>query len=161
MFVFWERRVAWAEIILEACFIVPLSLGSLAVQAVASAGPPGWDAAQVAGLLLFSGGTYLNVVPEAQRHRWKHRPGNRNRLYMGGWFGRARHVNYFGEVLSFVGFAIASGSWWNQWIPLLMAVGMVTWSRPELDWYLRRRYGTEAYESWTREVPCVFVPWVW
>ena len=109
MFVFWERRVPWIEVTLEAAFIVPLSLASLAWGAVQAAGSQLWILPQAVGLWIFAAGTYLNVVPEAQRHLWKRKPGNRNELYTGGWFGRARHINYFGEVLSFIGFAIASG----------------------------------------------------
>eukprot|EP01044_Picomonas_judraskeda_P035516 COSAG03_NODE_15227_length_437_cov_1.372781_1_plen_131_part_01 len=131
MFVFWERRVPWIEITLEASFIVPLSLATLAWGVVDAAGGQSWDVEQVAGLVIFGAGTYLNIVPETQRHLWKHKPGNRNKLYTEGWFGRARHINYFGEIFSFVGFAIGSGKWWNQWIPFSMAFGMILWSRPE------------------------------
>ena len=155
---FWERRVPWLEVILEAAFIVPLSLISLV-----------WGASHgdayiynvVVGIVLFTIGTYVNIVPEAQRHCWKQQPGNTGKLFSGGLFGRARHINYTGEVCSFIGFGLVSGQWWNQWIPVCMGLGMIFWSQPELDWYLKKRYGSEAHTAWLRQVPHKFIPGVW
>jgi steroid 5-alpha reductase family enzyme len=160
--------VPWIEISAEALFIVPLSLASLAWGATRAASPcpSSWclflhECEQVAGMAAFVGGTYLNLAPEWQRHVWKQLPANQGKLYTEGWFGVARHINYSGEICSFVGFAIATGQWWNQWIPLAMALGMCCWSAPELDWYLKNRYGPEAYNKWCDEVPYLFIPGVW
>merc|ERR1711974_331462 len=80
-------------------------------------------ALELVGALLFLVGTYLNVWPEYARHLWKAHPENAGRLYTGGWFAVCRHINYFGEALSFVGFALVTAARWNLWVPLVMGEG--------------------------------------
>ena len=88
-------------------------------------------------------GTLLNVGSEAERHLYR-RPG---RLYTAGLWTLARHINYGGEVLSFVGHALPCGLG-QLWVPFLMGVGMAYYSVPELDHYLAEKYGAE----WRRYV---------
>ena len=38
--------------------------------------------------------------------RWKQQPANAGHLYVGGLFAFARHINYFGEILTFLGWAL-------------------------------------------------------
>lgn len=157
----WSRRVPWLEVVAEALFIIPVSMASIAWAAKTSKMLISWDAISLCGVTLFALGSYINVSSEMRRCAWKHRTRNDGRLYTRNMFSWARHINYFGEVLSFVGLAIASGSWWNLWIPALMSVGMITWSIPELDWYLRAQYGDDEYEKWERDVPYKCIPLVY
>eukprot|EP00329_Picozoa_sp_Boothbay-MS584-11_P005703 49490_2 len=156
---FWARRIPWAEVILEAAFIVPLSLVSLVYGARQY--DEGWWTMPVLGLVLFLGGTYVNLVSEFQRYAWKQQDGNQGKLYSGGLLGQARHINYTGEVSSFIGFALVSGQWYNLWVPVCMGLGMVVWSQPELDWYLKHRYGPKEHARWLQQVPHKFVPGLW
>ena len=115
---------------------------------------------EIWGLLIFGIGTYLNLWPEYTRHVWKKNPANAGRLYVEGLFATCRHINYFGEVLSFVGFAMVTSVWWNLWIPLVMGVGMAAFSVPELDTYMRNKYKAE-WVSYTAAVKCQMIPFVW
>lgn len=159
MAVFWRRAVSWVEVFAEAGFIFALSLASLghgaALQRSRQLG-----AMEAVGVAAFAAGTYLCVAPELSRHLWKLEPGNAGRLYTLGWFGVCRHINYFGEVLSFVGFALVSGAWWNLWIPAAMGAGLVVYSVPELDAYLAERYAAD-WVPYTASVQCQMVPFVW
>ena len=68
-------------------------------------------------------------------------------------------MNYFGEVLSFVGFAMASAVS-CMWVPLVMGFGMAYWSVPELDYYLEQKYGAQ-WVAYAARVPCQMFPGVW
>lgn len=108
---------------------------------------------------LFSFGTWLNLWSEFQRYWWKLEGNRQGRLFTGGLFSYCRHINYFGEVLSFVGYGIAS-AWWGQWVPLVMGTGMAVWSVPEIEFYLAKKY-SEEWSGYVEEVPCVMFPFVW
>jgi hypothetical protein len=45
----------------------------------------------------------FNGLSELQRYRWKRQPQNAGRLYTGGLFAYARHINYFGDQELFTG----------------------------------------------------------
>ena len=60
----------------------------------------------ILGFLIYLSGSFVNVYSEFQRYFWKL---ENDGLYTGGLFSLARHINYFGEVFSFVGFAMLSG----------------------------------------------------
>lgn len=159
MAVFWRRSISWVEVFAETGIIIPVSLASMAFGAAQRCGAP-LSFVEVLGLLVFLLGTFINVWPEYTRHVWKLDPTNAGHLYVGGLFAVCRHINYFGEVLSFVGFAMATSTWWNLWIPLVMGAGLIIWSVPELDAYLSTRYASE-WSSYTQQVPCQMVPFVW
>jgi len=146
MFVFWDRVTSWTEVLAEAGFIIPVSFLSLGFTQ-----PHGTRIALYLWFLLFLAGTGLNVGSEVQRHLFKRRSCNKGKLFVTGLFSVCRHPNYAGEILSFVGFAGVSGVWWNQWIPLAMGTGMIKWSVPELQFYLRQRYG-EQWEKYAARV---------
>jgi hypothetical protein len=98
MFVFWHRRIAWTEVFAEAGGIIPASLLSLSVGAVGRrAQHMQW--CDGVGIILFCVGTFLNIVPEYQRHLWKQDPANSGHLFTMGWWQSAQHINYFGVYL--------------------------------------------------------------
>eukprot|EP00538_Stauroneis_constricta_P007100 CAMPEP_0119564384 /NCGR_PEP_ID=MMETSP1352-20130426/26808_1 /TAXON_ID=265584 /ORGANISM="Stauroneis constricta, Strain CCMP1120" /LENGTH=208 /DNA_ID=CAMNT_0007613139 /DNA_START=36 /DNA_END=658 /DNA_ORIENTATION=- len=74
---------------------------------------------------LYAVGSYLNSYSELQRMWWKANPANKGRCYTLGLFSASRNVNYFGDTVLFAGWAIATGSVWNVWVPLVM--GSMFW----------------------------------
>ena len=128
MTLFWRRAISWREVVLETCFIVPLSFWSFGVSCTSDM----LSALDLAWFALFLVGTWLNVWPEWERHLWKtdprHSAARVGKLYTGSLFRFARHINYTGEVVSFVGLALLTGSWWTLWVPLCMGAGMATFS---------------------------------
>lgn len=110
-------------------------------------------------LALYVFGSYLNTGSEYQRHVWKQRPENAGRLYREGFFRWAMHINYFGDLVLFSGFALLTHRVWAFIVPLLMAAGFVFVNIPMLDRYLRGKYGAEfeSYEKRTKR----FLPGVY
>merc|ERR1712070_336817 len=158
MGVFWRRGISWVEVAFEAGGVIPLSLASLAWGAARTVEPTGWS--ELLSVPVFVAGTLANFVPELQRHLWKRRPGRQGRLYTGSLFAYCRHPNYTGEVLSFVGHAMATGAWFNQWIPACMGLGMAALSCRELDFYLEKRYPAE-WPAYAARVRWGMLPGVW
>ena len=172
---FWARNVTWNEVIFEAGFVIPVSLASLGYAAARRSdalafatdlqgGASGCLAAALSArdawaVALFAAGTALNVGAELQRHLWKRTPGNAGHLYTCGLFRWARHINYSGEILSFVGFGLL-GPLWAQWVALVMGTAMAAFSVPELAHYLALRYPRE-WPRYVREVPARLVPGLW
>merc|ERR1712008_560184 len=99
MWLFWARSVPWREVLWEAAGIVPLSIASLAYGAARVEKPI--NVGSYLWFLTSLFGTWANIWPEWQRHRWKRHPANAGRLYTGSLFAYARHINYTGEILSF------------------------------------------------------------
>ena len=153
MSVFWRRSIPWKEVIFEAGGIIPLSFYSIARGTVAADLTP----LDYFHLLMFLAGTYLNFWPELQRHRWKQQSDRAGKLYTGSLFAFARHINYTGEVLSFVGLSLLTGSYWTLWVPACMGCGMATASVWEIEFYLAQKYKDE-WPAFCRATKWVLVP---
>lgn len=158
MAVFWSRSIPWKEVVLEAGGIIPVSIASLAYGASQSTQPLGL--AGIGAFALFLLGSWLNFWPEYQRHLWKLHPEHKGKLYRTGLFAVARHINYTGEILSFVGFALVTGALWTLWVPLVMGSGLATFSVWEIEFYLSQRY-REDWPDYVKDVPYVLVPGVY
>ena len=139
--------------IFEAGGVIPLSIASMAYGA---AHCHSRNTLEPVGLVLYGFGTWLNVYPEWQRYQWK-QLGNHGKLYRGGLFDFARHINYTGEILSFVGFSFVTGALWTLWVPGAMAAGMCTLSIREIEFYLSQKY-KEDWPEYTRDVPWLMIP---
>ena len=103
-------------------------------------------------------GSYLNSGSELQRKLWKSHPENKGKCYTEGLFSLARNINYFGDVVLFSAWALASGRWWNAWAPLFMFLSFVFHHIPEKEAYLEKRYEAEwpAYSAGTKLIPFVY-----
>lgn len=150
---FWSRGIPWKEVIFEAGGVIPLSVASMAYGA-AHCRPR--SMLEYAGVIVFVAGTWLNVYPEWQRHQWK-KQGNRDKLYRGGLFAMARHINYAGEIVSFLGFSFATGAYLTLWVPVAMSAGMCTLSIREIEFYLSQKY-KEDWLQYTKDVPWLMIP---
>jgi protein-S-isoprenylcysteine O-methyltransferase Ste14 len=95
-------------------------------------------------------GSFLNTGAELQRKRWKADPAHKGHLYREGLFSLSMHINYFGDVLLFTGFALVTSSAWALLIPFLMAIMFVFVHIPMLDSHLVKRYPDE-FSEWARE----------
>jgi protein-S-isoprenylcysteine O-methyltransferase Ste14 len=104
-------------------------------------------------------GSYLNSYSELERKWWKENPQNKGRCYMLGLFALSRNVNYFGDTLLFAGWAIATGSWWNIWVPVLMGLSFWFYHIPDKEQYLEKRYKGE-WPIYKKKTPYAFVPFL-
>ncbi len=145
---FLKRKVGWAEAFQVGPFLFVIQV-ALAWLGARAAEP--WSAVDAVGLVLYVAGSVLNSGSELQRMAWKARPENAGHLYTGGLFRLSRHVNYFGDVVLFSGFALLTRSPWAALVPAVMAAGFVFVHIPMLDTYLEVRYGAE-YVEWRQRV---------
>ncbi len=100
-------------------------------------------------LFIYLAGSYLGTASEHSRHIWKSLPENKGHLYTKGLFRYCRHINYLGDLLLFLGFAILTRQLWTGIVPLIMALNFVLILIPAHDAYLAMRYGAE-FEEYAR-----------
>ena len=113
---------------LKSLYIVFLLQGFLAwvvslsgVAAVAGQAPLG--PLDYAGLALWLGGMFFEVVGDWQLARFQRSEGSKGRVLDTGLWRYTRHPNYFGEALLWWGIylmALSAGAWWSIVAPLLM-----------------------------------------
>ncbi len=137
-FVFLKRGVSWSEVLT----IIPWLLCIyLLLAGIGGRNPAALGVSGAIGVVLFVVGSWVNSYAEYARHLWKQRLENHGRLYTEGLFRYARHPNYFGDLISFSGLCLISGTWVTAVIPALMLAGFVFVNVPVLDSYLHERYG--------------------
>ncbi len=137
MFVLLKRKFDFTEAGIVTGLFVTLHL-TFAWLGAGSDAPWGW--LDNVAIVMYLAGSYLNTGAEYGRHRWKRDPQNEGKLYTGGLFRYAMHINYFGDTLLFTGFAILTHSVWALLVPGVMTVGFVFQHVPNLDRYLAERY---------------------
>jgi protein-S-isoprenylcysteine O-methyltransferase Ste14 len=151
-----KRKMGWGEALLVALWVSGIHI-LFAYFGGRNPGGLGW--AEWAGVILYTTGSFLNTGSETQRKWWKERPENKGRLYMGGLFRYATHINYFGDELLFTGYALLTGIVGMLIVPLVMMAGFVFFNIPELDKYLREHYGAE-FDEYSRRTK-KFAPFVY
>jgi protein-S-isoprenylcysteine O-methyltransferase Ste14 len=151
-----RRTMRWGEAIGIGFFVF---LVHIFFALLGGTNPEGPGAVASIGALLYVLGSYLNTGSEYMRDRWKQDPANRGHLYTGGLFRYSRHINYFGDELLFVGYAMVTDSVWALVVPAFMLSGFLFANIPALDHYLSRKYGDEfdAYASHTKK----FIPFIY
>ncbi len=103
------------------------------------------------GALLYLVGSYVGTASEYSRHIWKTRPENQGHLYTEGLFRYSRHINYFGDLLLFAGFAVLTRQLWAGIVPLVMCLNFVFFLIPAHDAYLATRYGSK-FDEYERRI---------
>ena len=155
-FLFLKRAVPWGEALVVSVWVVVILAVYAACARLGSVFPVWvlWPAA-----LLYVVGSFLNTASEAQRRSFKANPANRGRLFTGGLFGVSMHINYFGDSVLFMGFALATLHYGSLVIPLLMTVSFLFGHIRRMDAYLAEKYGEQFTEYAARTKK--FVPYVY
>ena len=104
-------------------------------------------------------GSYLNSYSEIERKKWKEIPQHKGRCYTQGLFSLSRNINYFGDTLLFAGWALATGTWWNAWVPITMGSSFWFYHIPDKEKYLQNRYAKE-WPDYKRQTPYAFIPFL-
>lgn len=156
LFVFVKRKVAWWE---AAWGGIPIGLVLFFFlrDGLRTSQPLGF--ADAAGVLLYLAGSYIGTASEYSRHVWKSRTENQGHLYTRGLFRYSRHINYFGDLLLFLGLGILTTRPWTIIVPLAMALNFVLFIIPAHDAYLTTRYDGE-FEEYARRTRKL-VPYVY
>jgi protein-S-isoprenylcysteine O-methyltransferase Ste14 len=156
LFYLLRRRMSWQEAWGNSLimYVVHFLLDVLGGRVATPLGP-----LDVVAVVLFLTGSSLTTGSELQRHLWKRRPEHQGQLYTGGLFRWARHINYFGELVSWSGYALLAHYPAAAIVPVSMLAGFVFYNVPMLDGYLSRRYGPafQAYAARTKKlIPFVY-----
>ena len=110
-------------------------------------------------IAIFMCGSFINTYSELQRHWWKLKPAHKGKLYTGGLFGYAMHVNYFGDLLWVSAYAMVTLNPYAAIIPVFLFCFFAFYNIPKLDAYLANRYKnefTEYRKSTSRFIPFVY-----
>lgn len=156
LLVFLARSMSWGEAASVGVLIAVVQF-TFAIVGGHRTAPVGM--AEGVGAALYLAGSYLNSGSEWQRYRWKRDPQHSGHLYTGGLFRYAMHINYFGDVMLFTGWALMTGAPVLLIVPLLMAIGFVFFHIPALDKRLANHYGAAftAYAARTKKlIPFVY-----
>jgi steroid 5-alpha reductase family enzyme len=156
LFAFIRRKVSWFEGITVGTLYGIMLAGFTVWGKEVSPTKDSWD---IAGFLLFCFGSYINSLSDYQRHIWKKRPENSGRLYTEGLFRYSMHINYFGDSVMLVGFAIVTQNPLSFIPVLLIILNLLFLQIPRLDDHLKNKYGAEflEYEIKTRK----FIPFIY
>jgi protein-S-isoprenylcysteine O-methyltransferase Ste14 len=156
VWIFQKRKWIWTETIIIS-IMVPLALYAFAH--VGGNNHQSFGVMETAGWLLYITGSYVNTSAEYRRHVWKLKKENKGRLYTDGLFRYSMHINYFGDVVLFTGFAMTTHSLSMLVIPLIMTANFIFNIIPSLDRYLAKKYGVEFrdYSQKTKKL----IPWIY
>jgi len=113
------------------------------------------------GAALYVTGLLAETVSEQQRKSFKSKSQNKGKVYQGGLFGLARHINYAGYIMWRTGYALAAGGWsWAAFQAVFFAYDFTQRGIPVLQHYCEERYG-EQYEEYKRSTPYKLLPYIY
>ncbi len=153
---FFQRKMYWVEAIIIAN-IMPWIFPYIAYASGQYSEPIGLI--EVIGILLFFIGSYLNSVSEYLRYSWKQEEQNAGHIYTGGLFKYAININYFGDILLFMGFAAIAHQFQLLIIPASMGIIFILILIPLKEDYLKQKYGEEfvKYATKTKKlIPLIY-----
>lgn len=156
MIVLLKRKIPWEE-----SFSVPFAFALYFVGFSLFVLPTNHplDLIDGIGIMLFIAGGWLNTGGELLRHKWKKNPENKGKIYTKGLFKYARHINYFGDLLWVIAYAILTRNWYASSIPLFLFCLFAFYNAPKLDQYLKSKYG-KGYEEYAKNtkmlIPFIF-----
>lgn len=156
MFFLLKRKIPWEESISVpmafALYYIGFSLFILPTHQVL-------DALDYAAIALFLFGSFLNTGSEILRDSWKKDPLNKGKLYTSGLFKYSRHINYFGDLLWVIAYALLTKNLYAASIPIFLFGFFAFYNAPKLDAYLTEKYG-EEYNQYAKKtkmlVPFLF-----
>lgn len=156
LFALLKRQVAFSEVYGLSLFIAVFEIGFLLLGTGVFADSPSpiGNMDWIALALVFLG-SLLNSASEIQRWKWKRQFSAKGHCYTEGLFKYATHINYFGDSVLFVGWAILAASLFAWSIPIFVITGFVFFHIPALDAYLSKRYGTEFDDYATKTAKLV------
>ena len=101
----------------------------------------------------------VNTISELLRKPFKDNPANKGKLYTGGLFKYAIHINYLGDCLWVLGLALISNNIYSLLIPLGLFLVFVFGYIPKSDDYLQNKYEDQftAYKMKTKKL----IPFIW
>ncbi|RLQ94072.1 DUF1295 domain-containing protein [Falsibacillus albus] len=156
IFYLLKRKIPWEEAITLPFAFGLYYIGFSFLGGITEKPVNGWD---ILFILLFAAGAFINTFSEVLRDRWKKDVQNKGKLYTEGLFAYSMHVNYFGDLLWVLAFALVSWNMWAMIIPAFLFCFFAFYNIPMLDKYLADKYGEDfqEYQKKTKK----FIPFVY
>lgn len=107
---------------------------------------------------LFLIGCIINSGSEILRNNWKKQAENNGKIYTQGLFKYARHINYFGDILWVIAYALMTRNWFSITIPIFLFCFFAFYNSPKLDNYLKNKYGNE-YDEYAKRTK-MLIPYI-
>jgi protein-S-isoprenylcysteine O-methyltransferase Ste14 len=97
------------------------------------------------GATLYAVGIFTETFSEWQRLQFKKKSANKGKVYTGGLFSLARHINYAGYTMWRAGYALAAGGWtWGAIVGAFFSYNFISDGIPELNRYCQERVGSSC-----------------
>jgi len=124
----WTLQGAWVAITVSAVLVALLPAHG------APAGPHGVFSKSVfaLGYIVAIAGLALEITADQQKTRFRKNPENKGRFIHTGLWSRSRHPNYFGEILFWLGLAVAA-------TPSMSGIQYAAWLSPLFVYFLLTR----------------------
>lgn len=101
-----------------------------------------------AGVVLYAAGLLTEMGSETQRWAFKRDPRNKGKVYSGGLFSLARHINYGGYTIWRASYAlVAGGPVWGACVAALFGSYFARGGIPELNEYCEKRVSSRLKTS--------------
>jgi len=156
MFVFIKRKISWFEggLVSFLFFMMFYLFNTSAGSHYETIG-----LIDIVGIFLYLTGSCVNTVADYQRYVWKKNAENKGRLYTKGLFKYSMHINYFGDSVLYIGFAMVTLEYVCLFVSLCIILNFVFIQIPMLDKYLGKKYADEfgEYAKHTKK----FIPFVY
>lgn len=110
-------------------------------------------------ITIFMVGCILNSGGEILRNKWKKEPANKGKIYTQGFFKYSRHINYFGDMLWVIAYAIITRNWFAVSIPIFLFFLFAFYNAPKLDKYLKEKYGND-YDDYAKKTK-MLIPFIY
>jgi steroid 5-alpha reductase family enzyme len=143
-FIFMDREYRWSEALTSSLWLF-IAYNTFVFTAGTIKYSPGRT--EISGIIILLIGVLISLVSEYQRINWLSNPETSGKLYKGGLFRLSRHINYFGELIIFTGFAMITKSVWAYTIPLTLIIVFAMVNIPMQDKKLKEKFGDE-FESY-------------
>ncbi len=151
-----KRHIPWAEA-MDIPFAFALYYIGFAMLGFSTDIRPGL--LDILAILIFFTGSFLNTFSEIQRDKWKKHSENKGRLYTVGLFKYSMHINYFGDLLWVIAYAIITRNWYSVLIPAFLFCFFAFYNIPLLDKHLASHYG-EQFEEYRKKTK-KFIPFIY
>ncbi|KAF2646599.1 hypothetical protein P280DRAFT_503145 [Massarina eburnea CBS 473.64] len=117
--------------------------------------------ALLVGGTLYVTGILTELVSEIQRKRFKSNPRNKGKVYTGGLWAWARHINYGAYTVWRAGYALASGGWiMGGVLGAFFFYDFANRGVPILNEYCEKRYG-EDWDKFKKQTKYRLIPYIY
>lgn len=123
----WVLQGVWVSVTAAAAWIVIAAEPAAASVGADTGAAASVDAFLIIGIIVWLAGIVIEIIADAQKSAFKANPANEGKFIASGLWSRSRHPNYFGEILLWIGVAVAAApafvGW--QWIGLISPIFVI------------------------------------